>query len=106
MLKFAADAVTSFSYKPLKLSILLGVILAAASFAYLISVLYIAIFTDRTVHGWASLAVMSLFFNGVILIMLGVIGKYIGKIYDETKARPLYIVNEKIGFDKDMTRTP
>jgi len=98
MLKFAGDAITSFSYKPLKLSTILGTILAAVSFVYLITVLYITIFTDRTVPGWASLAVISLFFNGVVLIMLGVIGEYVGRIYDETKARPLYIIDEIIGF--------
>jgi dolichol-phosphate mannosyltransferase len=101
MLRFAGDALTSFSYKPLKLSILLGGVLSAASFVYLLAVLYLAIFTDYTVQGWASLAAITLFFNGVVLIMLGVLGEYIGRIYDETKARPLYIVGETVGFEDD-----
>jgi len=99
MLRFATDALTSFSYKPLKLSAIIGGILAICSFAYLIVVLYLRLFTDVTITGWASLAVISLFFNGVVLIMLGVIGEYIGRIYDESKGRPLYIVGEEIGFD-------
>ena len=99
MLKFAADALTSFSYKPLKLSIFIGGILSAASFLYLLTVIYLALFTDVTVTGWASLAAISLFFNGVVLIMLGIIGEYIGRIYDETKGRPLYIIGEEVGFE-------
>ena len=98
MLRFATDALTSFSYKPLKLSAIIGGILALCSFAYLIVVLYLRLFTDVTITGWASLAVISLFFNGVVLIMLGIIGEYIGRIYDESKGRPLYIIGEEIGF--------
>ena len=99
MLKFAADALTSFSYKPLKLSIFVGSILSIASFLYLLTVIYLAVFTDATVAGWASLAAISLFFNGVVLIMLGIIGEYIARIYDETKGRPLYIIGEEVGFE-------
>jgi dolichol-phosphate mannosyltransferase len=98
MLRFAADALTSFSHKPLKLSAFVGGLLSFGSFAYLIVVLCLALFTDVTVAGWASLAAITLFFNGIILIMLGIIGEYIGRIYDETKARPLYIVGETAGF--------
>jgi len=102
MLKFATDGVASFSYKPLKISTVIGVILAICSFAYLIYVLYLRLFTDATVSGWASLAVISLFFNGVVLIILGIIGEYIGRIYDEAKGRPLYIIGETKGFgDED-----
>jgi dolichol-phosphate mannosyltransferase len=99
MLKFSADAITSFSNKPLKISMFLGVIISASGFLYLLYVLYLAIFTDKTVEGWASLMVLLLLFNGIVLIMLGTIGSYISRIYDETKARPLYIVEEKIGFN-------
>lgn len=100
MLKFAGDAVTSFSDKPLKISMFLGGAISAAGFAYLLYVLYLALFTDKTVQGWASLTVLLLFFNGIILIILGTIGQYISRIYDETKARPLYIVGETVGFDE------
>ena len=99
MLKFAADAVTTFSQKPLKASVFIGGLLSFASFVYLLVVIYLAIFTDKTAPGWASLAAISLFFNGVVLIFLGIIGQYIGRIYDEVKARPLYIIGETLGFD-------
>jgi polyisoprenyl-phosphate glycosyltransferase len=92
MLKFAFDAIASFSYKPLKLIAYVGVFLSALSFLYLIFVIYQAIFTDNTVQGWASILAATLFFNGIVLIMLGIIGQYVGRIYDEAKNRPLYIV--------------
>ena len=98
MLKFAFDAITSFSLKPLKLSSYLGVLLSVSSFIYLLVVLYQKLFTDRTVPGWASTMVVNLFFNGIILMMLGIAGEYIGRIYDETKGRPLYVVRQIKNF--------
>ncbi len=100
MLKFAMDAITTFSYKPLKLSIYIGFMVAFASFLYLLIVLYLRLFTDAAVAGWASTLAVSLIFNGVTLMMLGIIGEYIGRIYDEVKNRPLYIIREKIGFQR------
>jgi polyisoprenyl-phosphate glycosyltransferase len=100
MLKFAFDAITSFSYKPLKLASYSGMILSFFSFAYLIVVLYLKLFTSTTITGWASIVAVNLFFNGFILIILGIIGEYIGRIYDEAKARPLYIVKETINIQK------
>ncbi|MBQ4516833.1 MAG: glycosyltransferase family 2 protein [Clostridia bacterium] len=100
MLKFAMDGITTFSYKPLKLSTYVGFLVAGASFIYLLVVICLRLFTDATVAGWASTLAVSLIFNGVILMMLGIIGEYIGRIYDEAKGRPLYIIREKLGFDK------
>ena len=98
MLRFAFDAITSFSFKPLKLSSYVGVAVSLGGFAYLMVVLYLKFFTDRTVTGWASMMAVSLFFNGVVLMMLGIIGEYIGRIYDEAKGRPLYVVRETLNF--------
>ncbi|ACM18688.1 undecaprenyl-phosphate glycosyltransferase, DPM1-like family [Geotalea daltonii FRC-32] len=98
MLKFAFDAITSFSFKPLKLSSYLGMSLSFFSFVYLMVVVYQKFFTDRTVAGWASSMVISLFFNGIVLMMLGIAGEYIGRIYDETKGRPLYVVRRVRNF--------
>lgn len=100
MLKFAMDGITTFSYKPLKISTYVGFLVALLSFIYLIVVICLRLFTDVTVTGWASTLAVSLIFNGVILMMLGIIGEYIGRIYDETKNRPLYIIREKVGFDE------
>lgn len=98
MLTFAFDAITSFSFKPLKISSYLGFAMSLASFLYLMFVLYLKLFTGRTVAGWASSMVVNLFFNGVVLMMLGIAGEYIGRIYDETKGRPLYVVRQMKNF--------
>ncbi|MHC5530996.1 glycosyltransferase family 2 protein [Priestia megaterium] len=95
MLKLSMDGIMSFSYKPLKLASYAGVTLSGIGFIYLLVVLYLKLFTDSTITGWSSLIVIQLFFSGIILIILGMIGEYIGRIYDETKNRPLYIVREK-----------
>jgi len=101
MLKFALDGITTFSYKPLKISTYVGFLVSLLSFLYLLVVLCLRIFTDQTVAGWASALSVSLIFNGVILMMLGIIGEYIGRIYDETKNRPLYVIREKKGFTEE-----
>lgn len=97
MLSFAIDGITSFSYKPLRIASYIGFTISIFSFIYLLIVVYQRIFTDSTTTGWASIVAINLLFNGIILILLGVIGEYIGRIYDETKNRPLYIVREHIG---------
>lgn len=106
MLRFAFDAISSFSYKPLKLASYTGFFISIASFAYLLVVLYEGLFTNKTIPGWASTLAVSLFFNGIILIMLGIIGGYIGRIYDEAKGRPLYIVKRvtNLTWEKDAGR--
>lgn len=97
MIKLSLDGITSFSYKPLKLAGYLGGLLSASGFLYLMYVLYLALFTDEAVKGWASMIGITLTFNGFVLIMLGILGEYVGRIYDETKGRPLYIVQDFYG---------
>jgi polyisoprenyl-phosphate glycosyltransferase len=102
MLRFAMDGITSFSHKPLRMATYLGFGLSGLSFIYLVIVLFQAIFTDTTIQGWASTVAINLFFNGIMLILLGVIGEYVGRIYDESKDRPLYIVQEVRGFEREQ----
>jgi len=94
MLKLSIDGITSFSYKPLKIANYLGAALSIIGFIYMLVVLYQKLFTTTTITGWSSIIVIQLFFSGIILMMLGVIGEYIGRIYDEAKNRPLYIVQD------------
>lgn len=98
MIGFALDAITSFSYKPLKIATYLGFFLSLGSFVYLLIILYQRLFTSTTVEGWTTIVGLNLLFNGIILLLLGVIGEYIGRIYDESKSRPLYIVRETLGY--------
>ncbi|MEF2966095.1 glycosyltransferase family 2 protein [Paenibacillus sp. M1] len=99
MLRFAADGITSFSHKPLKIASYVGFVLSLTSFVYLFVVLLQKWLAFGTVPGWASIVAINLFFNGIVLMLLGVMGEYIGRIYDETKERPLYIVRDKAGFE-------
>ena len=59
----------------------------------------IRLFTNSWVEGWATLALATLFTSGVQLICLGILGEYIGRIYLETKRRPMYLINETLGFE-------
>ncbi|RDE31508.1 glycosyltransferase [Parageobacillus thermoglucosidasius] len=106
MIHFSLDGITSFSYKPLKLASLLGFFLSASSVLGMIITLYLKLFTHSTVAGWASLLMVMLLCNGVMFIMIGVIGEYIGRIYDEVKQRPLYIVKETWGVGTKYEKVP
>ncbi|NLB45280.1 MAG: glycosyltransferase, partial [Clostridiaceae bacterium] len=98
MVKLAIDGITSFSYKPLKLGIGIGIGLSICSFLFLLFV-FIARLFDLVVMepGYASLMCVILFFCGIILVMLGIIGEYIGRIFEEVKGRPLYIICDREG---------
>ncbi|PFN99441.1 glycosyltransferase [Bacillus sp. AFS076308] len=100
MLKLSMDGITSFSYKPLKLASYAGGLLAITGLIYMFYVFYLKIFTEATIPGWSSLIIIQLFFSSFVLILLGVMGEYIGRIYDETKNRPLYIVRDQYGMDE------
>ncbi len=101
MIKLAGDGIFSFSYKPLKLATFIGMLVSAFSFVYLIVVLIQKFIKNDVVSGWASSMAVSLFLNGVMLIVIGIMGEYVGRIYEEVKARPLYIVGELTGFNED-----
>ena len=103
MLRLAADGITSFSYKPLKLGITLGIILSVFSliltFTVFISRLFDLVWMEP---GYASLMCVILFFFGIVLIILGIIGEYIARIFEEVKGRPLYIICDKAGsFERE-----
>ena len=94
MMHFATSGITSFSTKPLKISIYIGFIIALLAFLYGIYVLYSAFFTNKVVPGWASVATSVLFIGGLQLIMIGIVGEYLGKLFVENKHRPNYIIEE------------
>ena len=88
------DGITTFSHKPLKAASYAGMLMSGAGFLYVYRFIHEA-FTDSTITGWSSLIVIQLLFSGIVLLMLGMIGEYIGRIYDEAKDRPLYIVQKR-----------
>jgi glycosyltransferase involved in cell wall biosynthesis len=94
MLNFALNGITSFSIKPLRLSIIIGFILAFMSFVYAIYAVVASVLLNQTIVGWTSLIFSVLFIGGIQLIFMGIIGEYIGKIFIEIKQRPIYLVKE------------
>ncbi len=101
MLKFALDGITSFSYLPLQLATYVGFIAAGLSILGIIVAVILRLFGHAALQGQATTLVSVLFLGGVQLIFLGIIGEYLGRIYDEVKGRPLYIVGETLGFEND-----
>ena len=106
MIRFALNGLISFSFVPLQLATYLGFAVSLFSFLYIAYAIELKLFTDRAVQGWASIMVAMLFIGGVQLISLGIMGEYIGRIYDEVKQRPLYVIDELAGFDKAGVEEP
>jgi polyisoprenyl-phosphate glycosyltransferase len=90
---------------PLRFSAAIGFIAAISGLPYAIWAIYLKLFTDQSVSGWASMVVAVLFLGGVQLMTLGVIGEYVGRTYEEVKGRPLYIASETVGFDHPEAST-
>lgn len=100
MLHFAADGILSFSRAPLKLASMVGFFCAALALAGMLWAIVTRLLTHAWVPGWASIFLAVMFLGGVQLICLGIIGEYVGRIYGETKHRPLYLVAERRGFER------
>ncbi len=100
MLKFASDAITSFSYFPLQMASYLGFLSAGLSIIAIPVVIILRIIGLHAFIGQATTLIAVLFLGGVQLISLGILGEYIGRLYDEAKGRPLYIVREAPTKDK------
>ena len=100
MLKFAMDGITSFSYFPLQLATYIGFVAALLAVLGIIVTIILRLSGSHAFLGQATTLVSVLFLGGVQLICLGILGEYLGRIYDEVKGRPLYIVREALGFDE------
>jgi len=96
--RLAFDGLISYSFVPLRAVSNLGMLVSVSALLYMIYLLAARLFDDRTIQGWTSTVVIVLFLGGVQLLSLGVIGEYIGRIFDEVKQRPQYIVGEALGF--------
>ena len=98
MLRFATDGLVSFSLLPLRLATWLGLLAAGLALSGIVYALVLRLCTAVWVSGWTSLLIAVLFLGGVQLLMLGLLGEYVGRIYGEVKHRPLYLVEERLGF--------
>ncbi|MEW6742501.1 MAG: glycosyltransferase family 2 protein [Planctomycetota bacterium] len=99
MLRFALDAALSFSTIPMKLMSIAGFLIALFGLVYGgYAVLRWLVWHD-TVQGWATLIVLLALIGGMILIGLGVVGEYVGRVYEEVKCRPIYVIRDRVNFD-------
>jgi glycosyltransferase involved in cell wall biosynthesis len=92
MLRFAINGITSSSAKPLYFSIYLGLFFAFLAFLYGCYAIYIAVFTNAAITGWTSLIASVLFIGGIQMILIGIVGIYLGKLFVQSKQRPTYII--------------
>jgi len=98
LLNLAVQGLVSFSGVPLRLAAWIGVLASGLGFCLMIWALVSALVLDKVPPGWASLAVMVLFFGGVQLIVLGIMGEYLGRIFDEVKNRPHFVIDSSAGW--------
>ena len=100
-MQLAIHGIVSFSKRPLQSAVLLGLAFAALGFIFAVVTFIQYFIYDYLPSGWTTLAILISVFSGIQLIFLGIIGEYIGAIFDEVKARPHYIVDEKFNFEED-----
>ncbi len=96
MLNFAFDAITSFSFTPLRVVSATGFVISLIAFLGILLTIYMKVFTYNTVTGWSSLMCAVLFIGGIQLLSIGLIGEYVARIGDDVKRRPLYAVQERL----------
>jgi len=105
MLRFALDAITSFSHVPLQLATWLGFAVSSFAFFYILVVLALKVLGINE-RGWTTLMGWILLLGGVQLMLIGVLGEYLGRIYDEVKGRPLYLIAEELGGPGNLSESP
>lgn len=102
LFNYAFTGIISFSTKPLRLATYTGVLTSLIAFLYLLFIVIETLILGKVVPGYASVMCVLLFLGGIQLLFLGIIGEYIGNIYNESKNRPIFIAKDKIGFDEDF----
>lgn len=106
MLRLAAMGITSFTTRPLYLSVLLGFAMSAFAIVFGLEVLYEKLFTDFTVSGWTTLVLLMVLIGGVQFIVIGIIGVYLGKTFMEVKQRPPYIIRDTNEIEERTVSVP
>lgn len=102
MVTFALDGITAYSRMPLRLALYLGVLVGLISFGLTLEVIYTKVFTAEAVPGWATIAASVLLLGGLQLVGMGIIGEYIGRIFEEVKGRPLYWVTAELKSNAEV----
>ncbi len=97
-LRFALEGITAFSYYPLRRAAVFGWVMAVAGFGYGLAAVAAYFLTRATVPGWTSLLACMVFLGGCQLLVTGVLGEYLGRVLEQVKGRPLYIIREAVGL--------
>ncbi len=103
LFSLAFDGIVSFTYFPLRLTSIVGILISLLTLIGIFWVLYIKLFTDKFIPGWASTLLPILALGGLQLFFLGLIGEYFGRLYSEVKQRPLFVVRERFEHDDDSS---
>lgn len=104
LMRLAIDAILSFSDKPLRLFSVFGIMMSVFSFLFMIYWVIYKIVTDNPIVGWTSTITIVLFFFGILMMQISILGEYIARIYEEVRRRPLYIIQKQEGIHDEDTR--
>jgi dolichol-phosphate mannosyltransferase len=106
LMELASDGIFAFSIVPLRAAFLLGALATALSGLFAAYAVYARLFLNRSPQGFTALVLLITFLSGILLFFLGIIGEYVGRLYEEVKARPLYIVGKTVGWPPPRTQDP
>ncbi|MFT5042137.1 MAG: glycosyltransferase involved in cell wall biosynthesis [Hyphomicrobiaceae bacterium] len=104
LLRLAFDGLISYSYVPLRLVSNVGLLVSMTALGYMAYLVFMRVLGNQTIEGWVSTVVIMLFLGGIQLLSLGVIGEYVGRIFEEVKLRPRYIVRDQLGLNERVGR--
>lgn len=106
LMRLAFDGLISYSFVPLRMVSNLGLLVSIVAIVYMAYLVVGRLFGDQTIQGWLSTVVIVLFLGGIQLLSLGIIGEYVGRIFDEVKQRPQYVVGEVLGLPGEAMQAP
>ena len=106
LIQLASDGIFAFSIVPLRAATLLGVLATALSVLFAIFSVYAKLFLKRSPQGFTALVLLITFLSGILLFFMGIIGEYVGRLYEEVKARPLYVIGKTVGWPPPRSPEP
>ena len=106
LIQLASDGIFAFSIVPLRAATLLGILATALSVLFAIFSVYAKIFLKRSPQGFTALVLLITFLSGILLFFMGIIGEYVGRLYEEVKARPLYVIGKTVGWPRPRSLEP
>ena len=101
LMRLAFDGLVSYSFVPLRMVSNIGMLVSVSALGFMAYLILVRLLGDRTIEGWTSTVVIVLFLGGIQLLALGIIGEYVGRVFDEVKQRPRYVVSEVLGLPED-----